>query len=810
IYAIVGSLWILTSDWVVANVFQMHLAATAQTVKGLLYVAVTAALIYWLTRLATRQLAHAETRFRTLFDKAPEPLFLLDKQQHVRQANQAAADMYGFAPRNLVRLRAADIVHPDMRANISDRLARSMRDHTWFESRHVRADGTDFPVEVQVREVEIDGRQMMFGSVHDVSSRYEAEQALRVSEERLRLALDAAEMGMWVWDVPVNDVEWSDGVARIFGIEPGEFEKTYESFLKRVHEGDQERVDTRVRTVLEDREFTEYQEEFRIAWPDGTVRWIELRGRIDRDQAGAPTTFAGIVLDTTERNKAAEALRESEERYRTYVDVAPIAIILLSKDGHILDANSAATRMFGYTIEELHAHTVFELDVSESSAPAAEAFAMLQEKGELRSERRIQCKDNDYRVVDLNAVLLGNGQVLGCAIDITERRVLEDQLRKAQKMEAVGQLAGGVAHDFNNILQAISGYTDLLLSDAPEGSSNREMLSEIANASQRAGRLVSQLLAFSRRQVMRPETLDLNEVIAALTGMLSRIIPESIKVDFVPGHALGWVQADRGMIEQLVTNLCVNARDAMPEGGKLTIETEMVYVDGDYKKAHAWARVGRYVLLSVTDTGKGMDKATLDHIFEPFFTTKAVGKGTGLGLATVYGIVKQHDGIINAYSEPGQGTTFKVYLPLSERSAIDVGTKVEGRAVGGTETILLAEDDEAVRGLAERVLTRAGYTVLTAEDGKRALEVFQAHKDTVDALLVDVVMPGLSGRGVLEEIRKTKPDIPVVFASGYSENVVHTNFVVKAGIRLVQKPFSHDALLRAIRGAIDEKKGAGE
>ncbi len=384
-----------------------------------------------------------------------------------------------------------------------------------------------------------------------------------------------------------------------------------------------------------------------------------------------------------------------------------------------------------------------------------------------------------------------------------EKKKLEARLRESQKLEAVGTLAGGIAHDFNNLLQVINGYADMLLGDMDEGRPERFSLKEISMAGKRAASLVKQLLAFSRKQILNPEGLDMNEVVSQLLKMMGRLIGEHIRLDFVPGHRLGTVYADRGMMEQLLINLCVNARDAMVDGGSLIIETENVAVNGSYCETHPWASPGRYILVSVTDTGCGMDKETLDRVFEPFFTTKAQGKGTGLGLATVYGIVKQHQGMIHAYSEPGKGTTFKVYLPVAERLASDVGTKIESPAVGGKETILLAEDEEMVRKLAARILEREGYRVLIADNGEDALALFRKDPFGIDLLLLDVVMPKLGGKPVYEQARSLNPSIRALFASGYSENAIHTNFVLREGFRLIQKPFSREALLRAVREALD-------
>lgn len=381
------------------------------------------------------------------------------------------------------------------------------------------------------------------------------------------------------------------------------------------------------------------------------------------------------------------------------------------------------------------------------------------------------------------------------------REEIRKQLIQSQKMEAVGQLAGGIAHDFNNMLQVILGHAQMLRElDTPEEV--RSGVEGVLDGAGRAAELTRQLLLFSRRQVMTMEVLDFNKMVEDLLRMVRRLIGEHIRLEWVPGSAVGAVKGDKGMLEQVIMNLCVNARDAMPRGGVLTIETISVLIDSQYCRKHAWAKPGRFILLSVTDTGTGMDQATMERIFEPFFTTKEPGKGTGIGLATAYGIVKQHDGMINAYSEPGKGSIFKVYLPLARMEATEVGAEISGPVVGGRETVLLAEDDPMVRALAEEILRRAGYTVLVASDGDEAVELFTS-AEKVDILLLDVVMPGMNGHDVMKKIREMEPDIPVLFTSGYTQNAIHTNFVLKTGLKLLQKPYSQEQLLRALRSILD-------
>jgi PAS domain S-box-containing protein len=379
----------------------------------------------------------------------------------------------------------------------------------------------------------------------------------------------------------------------------------------------------------------------------------------------------------------------------------------------------------------------------------------------------------------------------------------EEQLRHSQKMEAVGQLAGGIAHDFNNLLQAIRGHIYLSLDALEPGATVRDDLELADVAAGKAARLTKQLLAFGRRQILQPQNLDLKDLVDGLLKMIRRVIGEHIQLDFRWGHELGLVHADPGQIELMLMNLCINARDAMPHGGALTIETQNVEIGSEYCATRSWAKPGRYVLLTVADTGCGMDERTREQIFEPFFTTKELGQGTGLGLASAYGIIKQHKGMIAARSEKGRGSTFEIYLPLVEGRLAPVVSAVKDGAARGTGTILVAEDDDMVRSLTVRVLGKAGYRVLAARDGREALRVFAEHDGEIDLALLDVVMPRLGGWGVFDLARKEHPGARFLFASGYSVDAVYTNRLVDEGLPLIQKPYQADDLLRKVRDVLD-------
>jgi len=384
-----------------------------------------------------------------------------------------------------------------------------------------------------------------------------------------------------------------------------------------------------------------------------------------------------------------------------------------------------------------------------------------------------------------------------------ERKRLERQVQQLQKFEAIGRLAGGIAHDFNNAIGAIMGWAELGLQEAPPGTRLQERLQKICAQSQRTAGLTSQLLAFARQQVLQPRRIDLNTLIEEGTSLLRRVIGADVEVCLVPTPNLRVTVADPVQIDQVLMNLCLNARDAMPKGGRLVIETQNADLDEEYCRLHTYVRPGSYVLLLVSDTGIGMDAATIERIFEPFFTTKDVGKGTGLGLATVFGIVKQHGGFINVYSEPGKGTTFRVYLPSDHGVADPPKAESDERPAKGTETILLAEDHDGLRELAQEILEALGYHVVVATNGKEAVELFKTNPSQIDLAILDVVMPGLGGPDAYLEMSATRPSLPVVFATGYTAEAASLTSLVKKGATVLQKPYSAKTLSHAIRGVLE-------
>jgi len=533
------------------------------------------------------------------------------------------------------------------------------------------------------------------------------------------------------------------------------------------------------------------------------------------------TELSGIVLtltDITKRKRAEEALKASEERFRSFAQSAVDAIISADHEGSILSWNKGAEVVFGYAEAEVLGQRLTLLMPERYREAHARGLERMRAGGAPRVigktvELHGLRKDGAEFPMELSLSTWKTGDVTfygGIIRDASERkraeealRSSEEQLRQSQKMEAIGRLAGGVAHDFNNLLLVITGYSDLALSrlEAPQLQNEIEQIKKAAN---RAASLTRQLLAFSRRQMLVPKELDLNGVITDMHKMLHRLIGEDINIVTLPGSSLGQVKADAGQIEQVILNLVVNARDAMPKGGRLIIETANVELDEAYSRGHVDVRPGPYVMLAVSDNGSGMDAATKARLFEPFFTTKEQGKGTGLGLATVYGIVKQSGGNIWVYSEPGKGTTFKVYLPQVQHVDQTVeSAPITPPASHGFETILLVEDEENVRTLVAGILESRGYAVLKAQNGAEALRIFREQGDAIQLMITDVVMPQMGGAELAGHLATLRPQLKLLYMSGYTDDAIVHHGVLEAGKAFLQKPFTPEALARKVREVLD-------
>ena len=516
------------------------------------------------------------------------------------------------------------------------------------------------------------------------------------------------------------------------------------------------------------------------------------------------------------RQQAEAALRASEERFRALVEESADALLLVDAEGRVTYMTLSSQRHLGWKPEDLVGHSILDfLHPDDRETVTARISEVLQAPGApVTAEIRFRHADGNYRTMEgVGVNRLNDPSVRSIVIkahDITDRRRLEEHLRQVQKMEAVGALAGGVAHDFNNLLTAILGYCNLMLDDVPKEDPLRRDLEEIRSAGERAAALTRQLLAFSRRQMLQPQIVDINTLVRQLEKLLRRLLSEDTALVTALAPDLHTVKVDPASIEQVLVNLAVNSRDAMVEGGQLTIETSNVELDAAYADTHATVVPGQYVMLAVGDTGAGIDAATKARIFEPFFTTKEQGKGSGLGLATVYGIVKQSGGYIWVYSEVGHGTVFKVYFPVAEAPAVR-GRGQSGSAdpkTQGWETVLLVEDEDAVRALAREVLRRHGYVVLEARHGVDALRLAERHTDDIQLMITDVVMPHMSGRELAERLCSARPTMRVLFMSGYTDHAV-MNRALTPGSSFLQKPFTPETFARKVRQVLDAEQTTG-
>jgi two-component system cell cycle sensor histidine kinase/response regulator CckA len=537
-------------------------------------------------------------------------------------------------------------------------------------------------------------------------------------------------------------------------------------------------------------------------------RQIAVEFVSNRYQVGKSSVIQCNIRETTKRKQTEDSLRKSERLIRNLVELLPHRIIVKDRNSKTLFCNSNYARDVGLPVEEIIGKDAFAFHPPE----LAEAYhrddqRVISTGVTIDVEEVYRVGDDDIWIHTLKVPYRDEtGENIGVLVvfeEITERKELEAKLRQSQKLEGIGQLAGGVAHDFNNLLTVILGHCELMTRVLDPRDPLASNVEEIRKCGDRAAVLTRQLLAFSRRQVLQVKVLDLNALVTGLNKMLQRLIGETVDLQLALAPALSSIKADPGQIEQVIMNLVVNARDAMHDGGKLTIETSDVVLDAEYAAHHVAVSPGAHVLLAVTDSGCGMDSATANRIFEPFFTTKPAGKGTGLGLSTVYGIVKQSGGSIWCYSELGQGTTFKIYFPVVAEQAVTVRPEKPSPVAGGTETVLVAEDDASVRSLIEQILAADGYSVIAAANGAEALVEYKSRGADIDLVITDLVMPDMGGKELEKRLIEIQPDVKMLFMSGYAGDAATRHGMIDEGTNFMQKPFSRDALSRKVRELLD-------
>jgi PAS domain S-box-containing protein len=646
----------------------------------------------------------------------------------------------------------------------------------------------------------------------NITERKLAELALARSQAEMVAAQRLSHFGSWEVNLTTLATLWSDETYRILEQNPVTFQPTHTSIRERTHPEDRAAVEAMFRSSVTRTDT--HVIEHRLQFPDGRIKFVEERWQCSQDEQGKPVRAIGTCQDITERKRTEQARRESEEKFRQLAEnINDVFRLLDPVTEELLYVSPAYEKIWGRSCASLYAAPLDWLAAvhPDDRRRVVAAVRSVRVTGHYEEMYRILRPDGSQRWILDRAFLVRTRvgephRIVGTAKDITDQRKLEEQLLQAQKMEAIGQLAGGVAHDFNNILAVIQMQAGMMRLEQNLTAEQRESANEIEKAAHRGANLTRQLLLFSRRQTMQPAAADLNEIVRSISKMLQRILGESVQMQFQLAPENLFVHADSGMMDQMIMNLAVNGRDAMPRGGRLILATEAVEFDAAATTQSAQIRPGKFVRLSVTDSGAGIPPEVLPRIFEPFFTTKQRGKGTGLGLATVFGIVQQHNGWINVYSEIGRGTTFQIYLPhlpgVTGQATAAAAAKTPS---GGTETILLVEDEPALRQSAQIALARLGYCVLEAADGAEALDIWRQHRNEIRLLLTDLVMPGgMNGKELAKQLQHEKPGLKVVYVSGYSADIADTGFPLTEGGNFLTKPFPTTKLAKIVREKLDE------
>ncbi|MBI5394012.1 MAG: PAS domain S-box protein [Verrucomicrobia bacterium] len=746
--------------------------------------------------------------FRTLVDRTNDAIEVVDPETgRFLDINEKGCLDAGYSREEFLALRVPDI-DPTVNQSTFTKLVERLRKTgglTW-EGLRRRKDGSTFPVEVNIKYVRLD-QDYIVSAVRDVTARKQAEADLQAAEQKYHGIFENAAEGIFQSTPDGRLLTVNPAFAAMHGFDsPAECLASVRDIAHQLYFNPEHLK--KFQHELEERgEVRGYENQARRK--DGSVMWVSTSARVTRDPQGRVLYYEGFVEDITERKR----VEQEHVRLVTAMEQAAEAVMITDVQGTIQYVNPAFEKIAGYTKQEAIGQNPRILKSGKQDAAFYQQMWATLTRGEVWHGHFINKRKNGtlYKEdVTISPVRDPAGQIvnyIALKLDVTHQGELEAQLRQAQKMEAVGRLAGGVAHDFNNLLTIILGHSELILRHMPPSDPTHERIEEVKRAGERAAELTRQLLAFSRKQVLQPRVLDLNTVVADLGKMLHRLLGEDITLSTTLAPALAHVSADPGQMEQILVNLAVNARDAMPGGGRLTIETANVNLDEAYTHEHMEVTPGRYVMLAVRDTGTGMTAEVKAHLFEPFFTTKEVGKGTGLGLATVFGIIKQSGGHIIVESEAGKGATFKIYLPVTiEAAPAQTAPKPAAKPRRGTETILLVEDDEHVRGLLHACLTGEGYKLLEASNGAQAIEKFGTHPYPIHLLITDVVMPALGGHALVQLLQPMHKDMRVLYISGYSDAHLMQSRIMTKGAAFLQKPFTPDDLVRKVRDVLDKPR----
>ncbi len=740
-----------------------------------------------------------------MVENSVEEFYLVEPDGTLAYVNGAAAASLGYTIEEMLRLGIPGIdptFGKDFRAHYLELKEGPLPP---FETTHIAKDGTRRYKEIRSTYLRIGDKEYVCGSGHDITTRKEMEEALRKSEERYRELVQNANSIILRMDTKGVITFFNEFAQRFFGFSEREVvgKNVVGTIVPETETSCRDLADL-LGNIASDPDLYANNENENIR-RDGRRVWIAWANKAIRDHGGQVVEVLCVGNDITDRKHFEERLMESELRYRTFLDSTSDMAYLKDDQYLHLFANKNLVAFLGKEEEEVVGRSDFDLMPEGLARRCRQTDEETLAAGRLLVHEEI-FGDKVYETIKFPVPLAGNRVGVGGYIrEITEHKNLEAQLLQAQKMEAIGQLAGGVAHDFNNILTAIIGYGSLLTMRLGQNDPLSVYVEQILASAQKAAYLTQSLLTFSRKQILNPQVVRLNEVLSGIKKLLSRIIGEDIELKTVFRKEEITVTADVNHLEQVLMNLATNARDAMPDGGCLFIATGVVEMDDTYAKQLGYCRPGTYACITVEDTGAGMDEETLKRIFDPFFTTKEPGKGTGLGLSIVYGIVKQHDGYVSVSSRPGKGTSFRIYLPLARGPVAEEerADEKEAEPPGGTELILVAEDEPAVRELTTEVLQHAGYRVIEARDGEEAVARFLEQADVIDLVILDAIMPRKNGREALEELRKRRADVKALFVSGYSESIIHKRGILEEGLHFIPKPIRPFDLLRQVRKILD-------
>ena len=763
-------------------------------------------------------LRESEQRFRTLFMESPISITIHDIDTgEIVYANPRAYASYGIS--SLEELQSRDIFMKTSPYSLTEAQAwirkTANEGPQQFEWLNEDVYGQYFWEHVRLTTTTINEMKRVMATAIDITELKNTQEELQKSEERFRLVIDATNDGIWDWDINTHRVYYSPNYRQMLGYDSTEFPAHVQTWLDLVHPEDREKV-YKANTDCIENLIESISIEFRMQTKNGDWKWIMGRGSaVERDRSGRATRMVGTHSDITERRQMEETIAYERDLSNSIIDSAPGIFYLLDENWQFLRWNKSFENITAYTAEEISNLSPGELFRGEDQKLMQECILQVFETGHGDAEAELVTQDErsiPYYFTGNKIIFDGKPCMLGMGIDVTERRQAEEdklrlqsQLLQSQKQESIGRLAGGVAHDFNNMLVSILGYGEMLLNDFDLQEKQRERVDNIYQAGLRSRDLVQQLLDFSRKQPLKIEYINIDQLISNISKLLQKTLRDDIEIQYLLQGDLPSVQADRGQLEQMIINLALNAQDAMPSGGSISIGTALAELDEGYMEEHMELTPGHYVLLMIKDSGFGMDREIQEHIFEPFYTTKATGEGTGLGLASVYGIVKQHGGHIWTYSEPGQGTLFKIYLPASESINMpeDTSASEPGIDAPGQESICVVEDNDIVREMTVSILQEQGYKVFSTGNGSECLELIMDLDAPIDLLLTDVVMPDMNGKALSEQVKQRYPDVKVLFMSGYPESVLTHHDVLDQSLNFIQKPFSVQDLCVKLRKVLD-------